>query len=97
MRHESDVEIDFGYDVGEAAKDVTADVTCGGGIGNGVAFRIDVGYLGYGSFDRWEIKENASPSTSKVVEDREAKEDFRREGGREREGDVVKSGLEWNG
>lgn len=97
MRHESKVEIDFGYDVGEAAKDVIVDITRGRGVSDGVAFRIDVSYLGYGSFDCGEVKENAGPRAGTAVEDRDAEKEFRCERGRGCEGDAIKFGLEWDG
>lgn len=74
-----------------------ADIARGRGVDDWIAFRIDVSYLGYGSFDCWEVEENAGPRAAEAVKDRDAEEKFRGERGRGREGDAVKFGLEWDG
>ena len=63
------------------------------GHGFGLALRIDVGDLGDCGGDFGKVQEYASPSSAGTVEYADAHQELGRECGRERERDVVDSGL----
>ena len=69
------------------------DSVIGRGHGLGLAFGIDIGDLGDCGGDFGKLQKRASANGAGTVENADAHQEFGREGGRERERNVVDSSL----